>query len=531
LIEPIRKVLAPHRGHYIQGKAVDVELGSQQGPTEGGAQRLLEVQLVSGSEKSGQPGRSHPGVSEEIPAREEVQGRNIYVPYDRLIVAVGAVTSTHGVPGLENAFHLKDIEDARGIRSRILDNLEIASLPTTTAEERQRLLSFVISGGGPTGVETASEIYDMLNEDVLDYFPKLIRSQARVHLIQSRGHILNTYSEKISEYAEKKFQRDDVDVILNARVKEVKPHSVIYTTKGANGSVEEHEVPSGMTLWSTGIAMSPFTKRMTQILPNQSHLKALLVDSHLRVKGTPAGSVYALGDASTIDTRLIDSLYAFVDECDSDHDGKLNYAEFQRLVARVGKNYPLATKHFEKVRDLFEAYDKDHNEVLSINEIAEMFLETQSKLTALPATAQTASQMGAYLGKKLNKLAKLKESGKLLPQPTDEEVSVAPSKDGSHPGKNKPDSTELDRSDLDIDDMHYRPFTYKDLGSLAYLGNSAAFDIPWLPESVRSFAGGLLAMYLWRSFYISEQATTRTRVLLMTDWIKRGIWGRDLSRI
>jgi NADH dehydrogenase len=90
------------------------------------------------------------------------------------------------------------------------DNLEIAALPTTDPKERERLLSFVISGGGPTGVETAAEIYDMLNEDVLDYFPKLLRSQAKVHLIQSREHILNTYSEKISEYAEKKFAKDDV---------------------------------------------------------------------------------------------------------------------------------------------------------------------------------------------------------------------------------------------------------------------------------------------------------------------------------
>lgn len=67
-------------------------------------------------------------------------------------------------------------------------------------------------------------------------------------------------------------------------------------------------MPSGFTLWSTGIAMNPFTRRVAQILPNQSHLKALQIDSHLRVKGAPLGSVYALGDASTIDTRLIDYL-------------------------------------------------------------------------------------------------------------------------------------------------------------------------------------------------------------------------------
>jgi NADH dehydrogenase FAD-containing subunit len=93
--------------------------------------------------------------------------------YDKLIIAVGSSSSTHGVPGLENCFQLKTIGDAQAIRRRImgtfhiivagpspqfcvLDNFEAASLPTTSVEERKRLLSFVICGGGPTGVETAA---------------------------------------------------------------------------------------------------------------------------------------------------------------------------------------------------------------------------------------------------------------------------------------------------------------------------------------------------------------------------------------
>lgn len=82
--------------------------------------------------------------------------QHIYVPYDKLVIAVGSVSSTHGVPGLENCFQLKTIGDAQAIRRRILDNFEIATLPTTTQEERKRLLSFVVCGGGPTGVETAA---------------------------------------------------------------------------------------------------------------------------------------------------------------------------------------------------------------------------------------------------------------------------------------------------------------------------------------------------------------------------------------
>lgn len=114
----------------------------------------------------------------------------------------GSVTNPHGVKGLENCHFLKDITDARLIRNSVIRNLENACLPVCSDEERRRLLSFVVCGGGPTGVEFAAELYDMLNEDLARYFPKVLRNEISVHLIQSRGHILNTYDEALSEFAE-----------------------------------------------------------------------------------------------------------------------------------------------------------------------------------------------------------------------------------------------------------------------------------------------------------------------------------------
>lgn len=128
--------------------------------------------------------------------------------YDKLVIAVGSTSATHGVKGLENCYQLKSIGDAQRIRQRIigtsyrtifnigvflcstqlsihnpfweknvqclsfsvyLDNFETASLPTTSPEERRRLLSFVVCGGGPTGVETAAEIFDLCQEDIITY--------------------------------------------------------------------------------------------------------------------------------------------------------------------------------------------------------------------------------------------------------------------------------------------------------------------------------------------------------------------------
>lgn len=129
LVEPIRRILTRVRGHFIRANAEDVDFSN----------RLVEV---SQQDASGKEAR-------------------FYVPYDKLVVAVGSKTNPHGVKGLENCFFLKDINDARKIRNQIIQNLELACLPTTSDQERRRLLSFVISGGGPTGVEFAAELYDL----------------------------------------------------------------------------------------------------------------------------------------------------------------------------------------------------------------------------------------------------------------------------------------------------------------------------------------------------------------------------------
>ncbi|GAA6040145.1 hypothetical protein JCM8097_002052 [Rhodosporidiobolus ruineniae] len=462
LVEPLRKIVARVAGHYLHGRAVDVDF----------SERLLEV---------------------ACPGDEE----NFYLPYDKLVIACGSTNATHGVPGLENCLQLKTVADAQAIRRRVMDNLEQAALPSTDAEERRKLLSFVVCGGGPTGVEFASELWEMVNEDVISYMPKILRDEIQVHIIQSRDHILNTYAEKISQYAEERFRRNEIDMILNARVKEVLPDKVVYTVKDPKtGKTEEKVVESGFTLWSTGIAMNPFTQRVASLLPNQYHKHALEVDSHLRVLGAPLGTVYALGDCATIETRLVDHLLEFVERADEDRDGNIDRREFEKMMGYVKRKFPASEKHFNKIQDVFDRYRRE-NGTLGLNELADMFIEVSKKITTLPATAQVANQQGVYLGKKFSKI-----------------------------GKAQLDHVALDNGVYDDpDDLLASPFKYSHMGSLAYIGNSAVFDF-----NGYSFAGGLAAMYLWRSAYLSEAVSMRTRCLLMIDWIKRSLFGRDLSR-
>lgn len=175
LVEPVRAIVAAVGGHFMRAEAVDVDF----------SEKLIEV---------------------SAPGPDGVK-QNFYLPYDKLVIGVGSITNPHGVKGLEHCHFLKDISDARLIRNRINKNFEQACLPTTSDEERRRLLSFVISGGGPTGCEFAAELYDMLNEDLCRLYPKILRNEISVHVIQSRGHILNTYDEALSKYAEVCFDR------------------------------------------------------------------------------------------------------------------------------------------------------------------------------------------------------------------------------------------------------------------------------------------------------------------------------------
>ncbi|KZT26577.1 nucleotide-binding domain-containing protein [Neolentinus lepideus HHB14362 ss-1] len=466
LVEPLRKIIARLHGHFLDAKAIDLEMHD----------KLIEI---------------------------EANGHRMYLPYDKLVIACGSVSSTHGVPGLENCFQLKTISDARSIRRRIIDNFEAASLPTCEPEERKRLLSFVVCGGGPTGVETAAEIYDLCQEDLLNYYPKLLRQQVSIHVIQSREHILNTYSEAIWKYAEAKFSRDGVNLITNSRVKEVHPDKVLFTQKNPDGSFETLEVPTNFVLWSTGIAMNPFTQRVSNLLPNQVHKKAIEVDAHLRVKGAPIGEVYAIGDCATIETSVLRYLMELVDQCDKNNDGKIDFEEWEDMVTKIKQKMPMTEKHLDKagcrlgyeIREVFELYDSDKDESLTLNELTVLLQEIGNKITALPATAQVASQQGKYLGQKLSKIARQQERH-------GEKASILQDEDVA------------------------KPFQYLHLGSLAYIGNAAVFDL-----GKYSFMGGLVAMYAWRSVYWSEQVSMRTRALLMIDWVIRGVWGRDLSRL
>jgi NADH dehydrogenase len=468
LVEPIRRIVARVKGHFIRAKAENIEF----------SHKLVEL---SGTSPDG---------------KEEVR---FYLPYDKLVIGVGSTTNPHGVKGLENCHFLKDISDAQNIRNAIMTNLEYACLPTTSDDERKRLLSFVVSGGGPTGVEFAAELFDLLNEDLTQHFPKILRNEISVHLIQSRGHILNTYDEAVSKYAEDRFSRDQVDILTNSRVKEVQPDKILFTQKGENGESVTKELPMGFCLWSTGVAQTEFCKRISAALGNaQTNRHALETDTHLRLNGTPLGDVYAIGDCATVQNNVADHLVTFLrtlawEKGRDPEKVQITFREWRDIAQKVRKRFPQAADHLKRLDKLFAEYDRDQSGTLDFGELRELLMQIDSKLTSLPATAQRAHQQGQYLGHKFNKIAR-----------------AAPGLKAN------------DVRDGDLDEAVYKAFEYHHLGSLAYIGNSAVFDLGggW------SVTGGLWAVYAWRSVYFAQSVSFRTRCLLAMDWAKRTLFGR-----
>jgi NADH:ubiquinone reductase (H+-translocating) len=338
-----------------------------------------------------------------------------------------------------------------------------------------------------------------LNEDLTKHFPKLLRNEISVHLIQSRSHILNTYDETVSKYAEERFARDQVDVLTNARVKEVQKEKIIFTQKMDDGTVVTKELPVGFCLWSTGVSPTALSKKLAERLgKSQTNRHALETDTHLRLNGTPLGDVYAIGDCSTVQNNVADYIVTFLRNLAYKH-GKdpetlhLSFSDWRQVAVDIKKRYPQAIHHLKRLDKLFSEFDKDNSGTLDFKELKALLTQIDNKLTSLPATAQRAHQQGQYLGHKFNKLAKISDGLQL---------------------------NEVREGDTDA--AVYRAFEYKHLGSLAYIGNSAVFDL----GEGRSFAGGLWAVYAWRSVYFAQSVSFRTRLLMAMDWAKRGLFGR-----
>ncbi|KZT30108.1 FAD/NAD(P)-binding domain-containing protein [Neolentinus lepideus HHB14362 ss-1] len=217
------------------------------------------------------------------------------VPYDKLVISVGAYSQTFGVPGVkEHAYFLKDVRDARAIRTRILECFEQANEPLMSEEERRRVLHFCIVGGGPTGVEFAAELHDLLNSDIKRHFPRLA-PLARISLYDVAPKILSMFDEGLVKYAVRTFRREGVEILTSHHVERVEAGRMYVKEQG--------EVAFGMLVWSTGLAPNPLVEAMKGV-ERDARTGGVVTNGRCEVVmrgGGAGGDVWAIGDAAVME--------------------------------------------------------------------------------------------------------------------------------------------------------------------------------------------------------------------------------------
>lgn len=261
IVEPIRTIArrAPGEVHYYEAEALDVDP----------ADKTVKIQSVN-----------------------KDQEYTLDLKYDYLVYGVGAQPTTFNTPGVyEHASFLKEISDAQEIRVKIMTAIEKAATLSPSDPERQRLLTFVVVGGGPTGVELAAELKDYVDQDLKKWMPSLSK-EIKVTLAEALPNILNMFDKSLVEYAQDLFKQEKIDLWLNTMVR-----GVDKTHIRAKCGDEMIEVPYGVLVWATGNAPRDVTKSLMGKLEQQNSRRGLLIDDKLQLLGAE-GSIFAIGDCT-----------------------------------------------------------------------------------------------------------------------------------------------------------------------------------------------------------------------------------------
>ncbi|KAH7328497.1 pyridine nucleotide-disulfide oxidoreductase-domain-containing protein [Stachybotrys elegans] len=292
-------------------------------------------------------------------------GERYEIGYDKLVIAVGAWSQTFGIEGVrEHANFLRDVGDARTIRLKVLQAFEKASQPTTSDADRKKLLHFAIVGGGPTGVEFAAELHDLVHDDLAKLYPELAKFVA-ITIYDIAPKVLPMFDQNLGNYATELFRREGINVKTEHHLNRIRKEgdTLVLSVKEEAGG----EVGAGLVVWSTGLMQNPLVKQ--------------LVSKELRM---PASS----GD-----------------------NGKGG------SVVRLAKDDKTGGLHVDGHLRVQTRQPSDPSGVVEVLPDVYAIGDCAVLDEALPATAQVASQQAIYLGKQLNREAKEASSSAATPAP------------------------------------------------------------------------------------------------------------------
>ena len=206
--------------------------------------------------------------------------------YDSLVFALGGETATFGIKGIrEYSVGMKTLADAFALRNRIVEMFERAELEEDP-EERQAQLTFVIGGGGFSGIETAGEVEDFFRRLRRHYYPKIKADEPRAHIVELQDRLLAEQEPSMGEYAAKKLRERGFEIHLGTPIKEVRENGVVI----GDGEF----IPSRTVIWTGGVQPSPVVRESGIDVDKAGRA---LVASTMQ---TSRPGVWAIGDCAKI---------------------------------------------------------------------------------------------------------------------------------------------------------------------------------------------------------------------------------------
>jgi len=218
-----------------------------------------------------------------IPEEKRLILNNGQLTYDYLVMATGTESNYFGMENIRKAgLPMKTIDDAVNLRNYILQKTEEATL-IEDPDERKKLTTIVIAGGGPTGVELAGMLSQIKRNVLSKEYPELAKQESTIYLVDALPVVLAPMSEKSQKYTKETLLKMGVKVVLSKQVKDYIDDAVVF----ADGD----KIPTKLLIWTAGVSAKTF-----EGIPEASYGKGkrLLVNQYNQVNNLP--DIYAIGD-------------------------------------------------------------------------------------------------------------------------------------------------------------------------------------------------------------------------------------------
>jgi len=218
-----------------------------------------------------------------IPEVQKVVLTSGDLSYDHLVFATGTETSFFGLENVKKcAIPMKTLDDALQMRNTLLERLELATI-TVDEEERTKLLTIIIAGGGPTGVEISGMLAELKSTLIKNEYPELAGARGEICLVNGASELLTPMSKKSQEYTYQSLKKLGVRIILNTRVKDFDGEEVVLAN--------DENIKARTLIWATGVSAKIFDGIPAECYGTGNRM---ITDEFNRVIGFE--NIYAIGD-------------------------------------------------------------------------------------------------------------------------------------------------------------------------------------------------------------------------------------------